>query len=86
MFRALRECSCMAVLLVLNLFGMAQQPESASADQIWNQLVAGNHRFATGKSCAARPASSKGITHQDSTSAGCGAKLLRQSCPSGVDL
>ena len=49
MFRALRECSCMAVLLVLNLFGMAQQPESASADQIWNQLVAGNHRFATGK-------------------------------------
>jgi carbonic anhydrase len=34
---------------MLNLSGMAQQPQSDSADQIWNQLVAGNHRFATGK-------------------------------------
>jgi len=49
MFRSLRECSCLLVLLMLNLFGMAQQPQSDSADQIWNQLVAGNHRFATGK-------------------------------------
>ena len=49
MFRALRDCSCLVVLLVLNLFGMAQQRQSGSADQIWNQLVAGNHRFATGK-------------------------------------
>ena len=49
MFRSLRKCSCLVVLLVLTLFGMAQQQESSSADQIWNQLVAGNHRFATGK-------------------------------------
>ena len=49
MFRGLRQCSCLVVLLVLTLFGMAQQQESSSADQIWNQLVAGNHRFATGK-------------------------------------
>ena len=28
----------------------------------------------------------KEITHQDSTSAGCGAKLHRQPCPPGVDL
>ncbi len=49
MFRALGECSCLVVLLVLNLFGMAQQRQSDSADQIWSQLVAGNHRFATGK-------------------------------------
>jgi len=49
MFRSLRECSCLLVLLMLNLSGMAQQPQSDSADQIWNQLVAGNHRFATGK-------------------------------------
>ncbi len=49
MFRALRECSCLAALLLLNFFGMAQQRQSASADQIWNQLVAGNHRFASGK-------------------------------------
>jgi carbonic anhydrase len=50
MFRALRECSCLTVLMLLNLFGMAQQQQGDSADQIWNQLVAGNHRFATGKS------------------------------------
>jgi len=49
MFRAVRDCSWLVVLLVLNLFGMAQQRPSDSADQIWNQLVAGNHRFATGK-------------------------------------
>ena len=49
MYRALRECSRLVVLLVLSPFGMAQQQESSSADQIWNQLVAGNHRFATGK-------------------------------------
>jgi carbonic anhydrase len=49
MFRALRDCYCLFVLLMLNLFGMAQQRQSGSADQIWNQLVAGNHRFATGK-------------------------------------
>ena len=49
MFRARRDCSCLVILLVLNLFGMAQQGQSGSADQIWNQLVAGNHRFATGK-------------------------------------
>jgi carbonic anhydrase len=49
MFRALRECSYLVVLLVLNVSGMAEQRQSSSADQIWNQLVAGNHRFATGK-------------------------------------
>ena len=49
MFRALRECSCLIILLALNHFGMAQQPATASTEQIWNQLVAGNHRFATGK-------------------------------------
>ncbi len=49
MFRVLRECSCLVVFLVLSPFGMAQQPQSDSADQIWNQLIAGNHRFATGK-------------------------------------
>jgi carbonic anhydrase len=49
MFRVLRECSCLVVLLVLTIFGTAQQPQSSSADQLWSQLVAGNHRFATGK-------------------------------------
>ena len=49
MFRALRECSCLIILLALNHFGMAQQPATASTEQIWNQLVAGNHRFAIGK-------------------------------------
>src|SRR5580700_3930544 len=50
MFRVLCDCSYLVVLLVLNLSGMAQQRQSGSADQIWNQLVAGNHRFVTGKS------------------------------------
>jgi carbonic anhydrase len=49
MFRSLRECSWLVVLLLFNSFGMAQQRQSDSPDQIWNQLVAGNHRFATGK-------------------------------------
>ena len=49
MFRTLRDCSCFAVLLVLNFIAMAQQRQSGSADQIWNQLVAGNRRFVTGK-------------------------------------
>ena len=49
MFRALRDCSCLVVLLVLNPFAMAQQGQSGSGDQIWNQLVAGNRRFAAGK-------------------------------------
>ena len=49
MLRALRDYSGLVVLLMLNLSGIAQQRQSSSADQIWNQLVAGNHRFATGK-------------------------------------
>jgi len=49
MFRALAEYSCLAVLMVLNLFGTAPPQTSSSADQIWDQLVAGNHRFAAGK-------------------------------------
>lgn len=49
MFRSLRECYCLVVLLVLSLFAMAQQRQSDSADQIWSQLVAGNHRFVAGK-------------------------------------
>ncbi len=49
MFRNLRECFCLVVLVLLNVSGMAQQRQSSSADQIWGQLLAGNHRFATGK-------------------------------------
>ena len=49
MLRALHDYSGLVVLLMLNLSGIAQQRQSSSADQIWNQLVAGNHRFATGK-------------------------------------
>ena len=49
MFRAPCDYSCLVALLVLNLFGVAQQRQSGSADQIWDQLVAGNRRYATGK-------------------------------------
>ncbi len=63
MFRTLRDCSCVVVLLAFNPFGMAQQQQSSSADQIWNQLVAGNHRFVTGKEAAYDlPAERKSLT------------------------
>jgi carbonic anhydrase len=63
MFRALRECSCLVVLLLLNLFAIAQQGQSDSADQIWNRLAAGNHRFVTGKEAAYDlPAERKSLT------------------------
>lgn len=63
MFRALRDCACLVVLLVVNPFGMAQQRQSDSADQIWNQLVAGNRRFVTGKEAAYDlPAERKSLT------------------------
>ncbi|MGB8889863.1 MAG: carbonic anhydrase [Candidatus Korobacteraceae bacterium] len=42
---------------------MAQQRQSDSADQIWNQLVAGNRRFVTGKEAAYDlPAERKSLT------------------------
>jgi carbonic anhydrase len=50
MFRTLRDCACLVVLLIFNPFGMAQQRQNDSVDQIWSQLVAGNHRFDAGKS------------------------------------
>ena len=63
MFRALRDCACLVVLLVVNPFGMAQQRQSDSADQIWNRLVAGNRRFVTGKEAAYDlPAERKSLT------------------------
>ena len=49
MYRAFSRCAYFALLLLMGTFSVAQQRQSASADQIWNQMVAGNHRFVTGK-------------------------------------
>jgi carbonic anhydrase len=49
MFRALPRCGYIALFFLVGSFSIAQQRQGASADQIWNQLVAGNHRFVRGK-------------------------------------
>ena len=39
----------LAVILFSAIFAVAQDSPSVSADQIWNDLAAGNQRFVTGK-------------------------------------
>ena len=64
MFRAPRICSVIALLVLVGALAMAQQSQPGSADAIWNQLVAGNHRFVTGKTRARDLAAErKGLTN-----------------------
>jgi carbonic anhydrase len=49
MFQALRGYCVLALLILMGSFAIAQQSQSGTADAIWNQLAAGNHRFVTGK-------------------------------------
>jgi hypothetical protein len=37
------------VLILYTLSAVAQQRPTTTADQIWSQLAAGNHRFVIGK-------------------------------------
>ena len=49
MFRALLIFVGGTVLILYTLSAVAQQLPTATADQIWGQLAAGNHRFVIGK-------------------------------------
>ena len=49
MFRALPRCGYIVLFFLVGASSVAQQRQGGSADQIWSQLVAGNHRFVTGK-------------------------------------
>ena len=49
MFRALARCGYIVLFFLVGAFLVAQHRQGGSADQIWNQMVAGNHRFVTGK-------------------------------------
>jgi carbonic anhydrase len=49
MFRKLRAFAHFGVLILTAIFAAAQQSSTVSADQTWNDLVAGNHRFVLGK-------------------------------------
>ncbi len=49
MFRELRALAFLGILILCAIFAVAQNSPTASADQIWNDLAAGNRRFVTGK-------------------------------------
>jgi uracil DNA glycosylase len=49
MFRELRAFAHLGVLILSTVFAVAQQSPTGSADQTWNELAAGNHRFVLGK-------------------------------------
>jgi carbonic anhydrase len=49
MFRELRAFAHFGVLILCAIFAVAQHSSTVSADQAWNDLAAGNHRFVRGK-------------------------------------
>jgi carbonic anhydrase len=49
MYRELRAFAHFGVLTLSALFAVAQNSSTVSADQTWNNLAAGNHRFVLGK-------------------------------------
>ena len=49
MFRELRAFAHLVVLPLCAIFAVAQHSPTVSADQIWHDLGAGNHRFIIGK-------------------------------------
>src|SRR5581483_5633097 len=49
MFRAICAFTHLGGLIVCAIFAAAQDSSTVPADQIWNDLAAGNHRFVTGK-------------------------------------
>jgi carbonic anhydrase len=48
MFLELRACVPVSIVILSAILAMAQHPTVASADQTWNDLAAGNHRFVVG--------------------------------------
>jgi carbonic anhydrase len=49
MFHKLRAFAHFGVLILTATFAVAQQSSTVLADQTWNDLAAGNHRFVLGK-------------------------------------
>jgi carbonic anhydrase len=49
MFRKLRALARFGVLILCAIFAVAQNTQTVTADQTWNDLAAGNHRFVLGK-------------------------------------
>ena len=49
MSKVIRWCCHVALLCGLAVFAVAQQHETASAEQVWGLLLDGNHRFVAGK-------------------------------------
>ena len=49
MFLELRACVPVSIVILSAVLAMAQHSSVASADQTWNDLAAGNHRFVVGK-------------------------------------
>jgi len=52
MCRALRVFAYLAIVILRVCSAVGQNPTIASADQIWSDLAAGNHRFAVGKTAS----------------------------------
>jgi carbonic anhydrase len=49
MFKELRAFAHLGVLILSAIFAVAQHSSTVAADQTWNDLAAGNHRFVLGK-------------------------------------
>jgi carbonic anhydrase len=52
MCRALRVFAYLAVVILRVCSAVGQNPPTVSADQIWSDLAAGNHRFVVGKTAS----------------------------------
>jgi carbonic anhydrase len=52
MCRALHVFADLAIVMLSACSALGQHPPTVSADQIWNDLTAGNHRFVMGKTAS----------------------------------
>lgn len=63
MVHEVRVLASLGALVLWAIFGVAQNSSTVSADQIWSDLAAGNHRFVLGKTAAHDfPAQRKALT------------------------
>src|SRR6266576_743088 len=63
MVHEMRVLAGLGALILCAIFGVAQNSSTVSANQTWNDLAAGNHRFVLGKTAAHDfPAQRKALT------------------------
>ncbi|PYX71231.1 MAG: carbonic anhydrase [Acidobacteria bacterium] len=63
MVHEIRVLAGLGALILCAIFGVAQNSSTVSANQTWNDLAAGNHRFVLGKTAAHDfPAQRKALT------------------------